>query len=177
MQAVAEFLKLSPHTFKLEQAHTLAPGPNPNPGPDPSPKLEQAHNTHLARSVHVGKEGASDVSTLREHSVEVTLTLTLALALTLALILTLTPNPNPNPSPDPSPNLRQLTEPRASGGRAAGRDRGAHGAIQQQCARRAGRRRAAAARVVPGAAGGGRGGPRRDELHVDLQHDVGRDVS
>ena len=30
MQAVAEFLKLSPHTFKLEQAHTLAPGPNPN---------------------------------------------------------------------------------------------------------------------------------------------------
>ena len=68
MQAVAEFLKLSPHTFKLEQAH----------------------NTHLARSVHVGKEGASDVSTLREHSVEVTLTLTLALALTLALILTLT---------------------------------------------------------------------------------------
>ena len=27
MQAVAEFLKLSPYTFKLEQAHTLAPGP------------------------------------------------------------------------------------------------------------------------------------------------------
>ena len=34
MQAVAEFLKLSPHTFKLEQAHTLAPGPNPNPNPN-----------------------------------------------------------------------------------------------------------------------------------------------
>jgi len=48
MQAVASFLYLSPHTFKVEKAH----------------------NTHLARSVHVGKEGASNVSALQQHSVE-----------------------------------------------------------------------------------------------------------
>ena len=48
MQAVASFLYLSPHPFKVEKAH----------------------NTHLARSVHVGKEGASNVSALQQHSVE-----------------------------------------------------------------------------------------------------------
>ena len=47
-QAVAAFLYLSPHTFKLEQAH----------------------NTHLARSVHVDQEGASNASALRHHSIE-----------------------------------------------------------------------------------------------------------
>lgn len=48
MQAVAEFLYLSPYSFRLEQAH----------------------NTHLSRSVHVGQEGASNASTLRQNSVE-----------------------------------------------------------------------------------------------------------
>ena len=50
MQAIAGFLYLAPHTFATEKAH----------------------NTHLAggRSVHVGQEGASNVSQLRDEGVE-----------------------------------------------------------------------------------------------------------
>ena len=48
MQAVADFLNLAPHRFATEKAH----------------------NTHMARSVHVGQDGASNVSQLRDDSVE-----------------------------------------------------------------------------------------------------------
>jgi len=48
MERVRTFLELAPFTFKLQQAH----------------------NTHLARSVHVRQEGASNASDVAEHSIE-----------------------------------------------------------------------------------------------------------
>ena len=48
MQAVVSFLSLAPHVFKLEEAH----------------------NTHLARGIGLGRQGASNLSALRKSGVD-----------------------------------------------------------------------------------------------------------
>ena len=48
MQAVVSFLSLAPHVFKLEEAH----------------------NTHLARGIDLGRQGASNLSALRKSGAD-----------------------------------------------------------------------------------------------------------
>jgi hypothetical protein len=47
-QAVGQFLQLSPFTFRVHEAH----------------------NTHIARSVHVGQAGSTNVGTIANHTIE-----------------------------------------------------------------------------------------------------------